>query len=82
MHRRRAGRIARLLQPGPLTAYEIALEMWANVALTQAYLTLSEVLGHLDLLVQEGTVREREQDGTARFELTGALDEVSGALEA
>jgi hypothetical protein len=35
------------------------------------------VLGHLDLLVQEGTVREREQDGTARFELTGALDEVT-----
>jgi glyoxylase-like metal-dependent hydrolase (beta-lactamase superfamily II) len=73
MHRRRAEKIARLLESGPLTAYELALRMWGNVALTQAYLTLSEVLGHLDLLAREGTVREREQDGTAVFELTGEL---------
>ena len=33
----------------PRTAYEIAQEMWGNVAVTQAYLTLSEVLGHIDL---------------------------------
>jgi hypothetical protein len=46
--------------------------MWGNVAVTQAYLTLSEVLGHMDLLVQEGTVRELESDGTARFGLTDA----------
>jgi glyoxylase-like metal-dependent hydrolase (beta-lactamase superfamily II) len=71
LHRRRAAKIARLLEGGPMTAYEIALAMWGNVALTQAYLTLSEVLGHLDLIVQEGAVREQEQAGTARFELTG-----------
>lgn len=71
LHQRRAQKIAGLLGGGPMTAYEIALAMWGNVALTQAYLTLSEVLGHLDLLVQEGTVREREDEGTARFELTG-----------
>jgi glyoxylase-like metal-dependent hydrolase (beta-lactamase superfamily II) len=74
LHRRRAEKIARLLEPGPLTAYEVALRMWGNVALTQAYLTLSEVLGHLDLLAREGTVRERERDGTAVFELTALPD--------
>jgi hypothetical protein len=35
---------------------------------TQAYLTLSEVLGHIDLLVDEGRVREVESGAVARFE--------------
>jgi glyoxylase-like metal-dependent hydrolase (beta-lactamase superfamily II) len=68
LHRRRAQRILRMLEAGPLTAYEIALQMWGNVAVTQAYLTLSEVLGHLDLLVQDGLVREQAADEVARFE--------------
>ena len=37
--------------------------MWGNVAVTQAYLTLSEVLGHIDLLIGEGRVQERDEDG-------------------
>jgi glyoxylase-like metal-dependent hydrolase (beta-lactamase superfamily II) len=68
LHRRRARRILRLLHPGPLTAYEIALQLWANVAVTQAYLTLSEVLGHLDLLVREGSVHEHFDGELSRFE--------------
>jgi glyoxylase-like metal-dependent hydrolase (beta-lactamase superfamily II) len=79
MHRRRAQRIAGMLQDGPMTAFEIAAQMWGNVAVTQAYLTLSEVLGHLDLLALEGAVRELESDGTARFELTGVA--VVGPVE-
>jgi hypothetical protein len=51
-----------------MTAYELALELWGNVAVTQAYLTISEVLGHLDLLVHEGRARESVKDGMARFE--------------
>jgi hypothetical protein len=73
MHRRRAQRIAGMLEAGPMTAFELATEMWGNVAVTQAYLTLSEVLGHLDLLAQDGAVSELESDGTARFELTGGV---------
>jgi glyoxylase-like metal-dependent hydrolase (beta-lactamase superfamily II) len=68
MHGRRAGKILRILERGPLTAYELALEMWGNIAVTQAYLTLSEVLGHVDLLVRDGDVEEREHDGVVRFE--------------
>ena len=68
MHRRRAARVLQILGARPLSAYEIALQMWGNVAVTQAYLTLSEVLGHLDLLVEAGQAIERETDGAAVFE--------------
>ena len=58
-----------MLADGPLTAYEIALQMWGNVAVTQAYLTLSEVLGHLDLLVARRARCANEPDEiVARFE--------------
>ena len=68
MHRRRAARIHQILDARPLTAYEIAVRMWGNVAVTQAYLTLSEVLGHLDLLVQAGQASEQVHDAVAVFE--------------
>jgi glyoxylase-like metal-dependent hydrolase (beta-lactamase superfamily II) len=68
MHRRRAARIHQILDARPLTAYEIALRMWGNVAVTQAYLTLSEVLGHLDLLVQAGQAAEQVHGAVAVFE--------------
>src|SRR5437899_822351 len=58
MHRRRAEKIARLIASGPRTAHELAQELWGNVAVTQAYLTLSEILGHVDLLLAEGRVIE------------------------
>jgi glyoxylase-like metal-dependent hydrolase (beta-lactamase superfamily II) len=63
LHERRAARIHRMLLERPLTAFEIAQGMWGNVAVTQAYLTLSEVLGHTDLLVNDGRVAEVEGDG-------------------
>jgi glyoxylase-like metal-dependent hydrolase (beta-lactamase superfamily II) len=69
MHQRRARKVLGILAAsGPLTAYEIALRMWGNVAVTQAYLTLSEVLGHLDLLARDGRVRERPDERVAVFE--------------
>jgi glyoxylase-like metal-dependent hydrolase (beta-lactamase superfamily II) len=72
MHRRRAERIHGLIAARPLTAHEIAVELWGNVAVTQAYLTLSEVLGHVDLLLDEGRVVERQdpEDRVVRFEAT------------
>jgi glyoxylase-like metal-dependent hydrolase (beta-lactamase superfamily II) len=67
MHERRAEKIHKLVAATPRTAHEIALELWGNVAVTQAYLTLSEVLGHVDLLLAEGRVVEQESDGVVRF---------------
>ena len=68
LHRRRAEKIFRLIAERPRTAYEIAQALWGNIAVTQAYLTLSEVLGHVDLLLNDGRVREREADGVVVFE--------------
>jgi glyoxylase-like metal-dependent hydrolase (beta-lactamase superfamily II) len=68
MHERRARKIAGLIAERPLTAYEIAQALWGNVAVTQAYLTLSEVLGHADLLLDRGEIREAEVGGVVRYE--------------
>jgi glyoxylase-like metal-dependent hydrolase (beta-lactamase superfamily II) len=71
MHDRRADKIHGMIAARSRTAYEIAHEMWGNVAVTQAYLTLSEVLGHTDLLVNDGRVREvADEHGVVRFEAT------------
>jgi glyoxylase-like metal-dependent hydrolase (beta-lactamase superfamily II) len=71
MHRRRAERIAGLIAQEPRTAHEIAQELWGNVAVTQAYLTLSEVLGHVDLLTRDERIVEEEEDGVVRFRTVG-----------
>jgi hypothetical protein len=42
--------------------------MWGNVAVTQAFLTVSEVLGHLDLLLSEGQIAELDDGAVSRFE--------------
>jgi glyoxylase-like metal-dependent hydrolase (beta-lactamase superfamily II) len=68
LHRRRAEKIRRLIAEQPRSAHEIAQELWGNVAVTQAYLTLSEVLGHVDLLLEDGRIVEVERDGVVRFE--------------
>ena len=54
--------------------------MWGNVAVTQAYLTLSEVLGHMDILLNDGRVREVEENGVVRF--FGRRDEVQDDQDA
>lgn len=68
LHRRRAEKIHALIAQRPRTAYEIAQALWGNVAVTQAYLTLSEVLGHVDLLTGDGRVRERSVGDLSIFE--------------
>ena len=68
LHDRRADKIAGLIEEGPRSAYEIAQSLWGNVAVTQAYLTLCEVLGHVDLLLEQGRVTEEDgPGGTKRF---------------
>jgi glyoxylase-like metal-dependent hydrolase (beta-lactamase superfamily II) len=70
MHERRAAKIAGLIAERPMTAYDIAQALWGNVAVTQAYLTLSEVLGHVDLLLDRGAIRETEVGGVVRYQAT------------
>jgi glyoxylase-like metal-dependent hydrolase (beta-lactamase superfamily II) len=76
LHRRRATKLQRLITERPRTAYELAQELWGNVAVTQAFLTLSEVVGHVDLLVDAGVVREVAEGEVVRFEATGEAGEI------
>jgi hypothetical protein len=67
LHDRRAEKILDLIRTKPSTAYEIAQALWGNVAVTQAYLTLSEVLGHVDLLLADGRAVEVDAGEVVRF---------------
>ncbi len=70
LHERRARKILRVIGNQVLSAYDIAVRMWGNVAATQAYLTLSEVLGHVDLLLADGSVDELDDGDVVRFRAT------------
>jgi glyoxylase-like metal-dependent hydrolase (beta-lactamase superfamily II) len=65
---RRKEKILAIVRERPRSAHEIAQEIWGNVAVTQAFLTLSEVIGHLDLLAREDAVREVDEGGRSLYE--------------
>lgn len=64
-HDDRKEEVAALVTERPRTAHEVSRAIWGDVALRQAFLTLCEVLGHVDLLAAEGRLREREEGGRA-----------------
>jgi glyoxylase-like metal-dependent hydrolase (beta-lactamase superfamily II) len=66
-HERRKERMLESLGADPVTAHELALEIWGEVARKEPFLTLSEALGHLDLLEREGLVTVAEDDGVRRY---------------
>jgi glyoxylase-like metal-dependent hydrolase (beta-lactamase superfamily II) len=74
LHQRRAEKLYGLIAEQPRTGYELAQALWGNVAVTQAFLTLSEVVGHVDLLINAGHVREVRDQGLVRFEATSGAD--------
>jgi glyoxylase-like metal-dependent hydrolase (beta-lactamase superfamily II) len=59
-----------LAEAGPQTAHELARGTWGNIAVTQAFLTLSEVLGNLDILENAGRVAPTETDGVIKYAVT------------
>jgi glyoxylase-like metal-dependent hydrolase (beta-lactamase superfamily II) len=61
MHARRARRILRAVD-GTRTAADMIGVLWRALPVTQHYLALSEVLGHVDLLAADGLVRAVERD--------------------
>jgi glyoxylase-like metal-dependent hydrolase (beta-lactamase superfamily II) len=62
-HERRKERMLDSLGDEPVTAHELALEIWGEVARKEPFLTLSEALGHLDLLERGDRVTVAEDDG-------------------
>ena len=67
---RRKLKILGLIRERPATGHELAQALWGNVAVTQAFLTLSEVIGHVDLLSNEGLVRQVADGWVIRYEAT------------
>jgi glyoxylase-like metal-dependent hydrolase (beta-lactamase superfamily II) len=61
---------AMLEADGPQTAHDLAKGTWGNIAVTQAFLTLSEVLGNLDILENAGRVAPAEEDGVIKYSVT------------
>ena len=80
LHQRRAEKLYGLIAEQPRTGHELAQALWGDVAVTQAFLTLSEVIGHVDLLVNAGHVREAE-DGEV-LALRGDLGRAAGTSSA
>lgn len=67
-HRRRCHRILAALEEGPAHAYGIAKHLWsARTVSEQPLLVVWEVLGHLDLLLDEGAVTEQVLDDGSRY---------------
>jgi glyoxylase-like metal-dependent hydrolase (beta-lactamase superfamily II) len=70
MHQRRAEKLYGLISEQSRTGHDLAQAIWGDVAVTQAFLTLSEVIGHVDLLENAGYVREVEDREVVRYEAT------------
>jgi glyoxylase-like metal-dependent hydrolase (beta-lactamase superfamily II) len=67
-HRRRCTRIVSVLEEGRANAYGIAGHLWSARTLTQQpLLVVWEVLGHLDLLLDAGSVSEEVVDDGSRY---------------
>jgi glyoxylase-like metal-dependent hydrolase (beta-lactamase superfamily II) len=67
-YEKRQQRIVELLAPGPRTAAELAPLVFPHAREHQLYLTLSEVLGNLEVLEASGRVARTEREGRIRFE--------------
>jgi glyoxylase-like metal-dependent hydrolase (beta-lactamase superfamily II) len=68
-HEHRAETMYKLLADGPRSAHELATLRWGGrVAVTQAFLTLSEVLGHLGMLLEDGRIIEDRSADVIVFE--------------
>lgn len=80
-HSDRLDRIAEHVHAGCATAFDVARRLWSDeIAKTQSVLTVWEVLGHLDILVNRGTVLEQvDEHGRHFFRPREAVEVAVGA---
>ena len=69
-HRRRAEQIAAVLVEGPQTAFQIATAFFPALRGIEVLLAVSEVIGHLDILEEEGRVGVQQEEGIVLYALT------------
>ena len=69
-HHERKERIADMIDDaGEATAYQIMKQLFPDLPVTEMFPGMSEVIGHLDLLEDEGRVETTERDGVRRYRL-------------
>jgi len=82
-HRERCKRIIRVLERGRTSAFAIGQAMWREaIVREQPLLVVSEVLGHLDLMLAAGIADERlDDDGHWRYSLARTEARNQGAQQ-
>ena len=70
-HAERKERIFEEIAAGPRSARTVSKAVWPALPTDQVYLALSEVLGHVDLLVEEERVVEEERGGLILLRASG-----------
>lgn len=67
-HRKRQSHILRALRHGPKTLYQICRSVFLFTSPDDLYLALSEILGNIEILVEEKKLATFEQDRLAYYE--------------
>lgn len=65
--RQREEAVFQLLEQRGKTAYEVACDLYPDMQGVDIFLGVSKAMGHLDLLVDEGRVKETEANGVLYF---------------
>jgi glyoxylase-like metal-dependent hydrolase (beta-lactamase superfamily II) len=68
-HQERMAYVFSFLSQGEKTPYEIAMDLFPGVPPFEIFLGISEAVGHLEILKQEGKVRVEEKDGKDYYSL-------------
>jgi len=68
-HRERMNRIVSILSRGEKTAFEIAMELFSGLPPFEVFLGISEALGHLEILREDGKATTKERDQKDYFSL-------------
>ncbi len=66
-HLKRKAAVARLLGPEGKTPYELAAEVYPDVTGYDTFLAVSEIVGHLDLVVHDGNAVVERRDGVTYY---------------
>jgi glyoxylase-like metal-dependent hydrolase (beta-lactamase superfamily II) len=68
-HKERMDRIRSSLAGGEKTPFEIAMDLFPGVPPFEIFLGISEAVGHLEILREEGIVRVKEKEGKDYYSL-------------
>jgi DNA-binding transcriptional ArsR family regulator len=68
-HKERMGRIRSSLSRGEKTPFEIAMDLFPGVPPFEIFLGISEAVGHLEILREQGIVKAKEKEGRDYYSL-------------